>query len=136
MTADVPHVTQGTERGRSRRSRPKVPAGLSKGGSSLWRAVTADYDFRADELEVLEQACRVRDTLDRIDAALVDAPLTMLGSAGQTREHPLLSEARQQRGTFARLIAQLAIPDIGGPSVSQSRSAWGRHMARSRWGSA
>ena len=117
------------------KSRPKLPAGLAAQGRKLWRDVVARYDLRADELQVLEQACRVRDTLDRLDAALMDAPLTVPGSMGQLREHPLVSEARQQRAALARLLNQLALPDLeaGAPSRAQQRSAWGRDAARSRW---
>jgi hypothetical protein len=136
---ELPHVSRpSTPRQTTDKKRipPKPPKALGVAGSGLWRGVVAVYELRSDELEVLDQACRVRDTLDRLDQALVDAPLTMLGSAGQVREHPLLSEARQQRAAFARLLGQLALPDTEGPSVAQSRSAWGRHMARARWGSA
>jgi hypothetical protein len=58
-------------------------------------------------------------------------PLTVKGSMGQEREHPLLSEIRQQRLTLARLLKQLELPDdVAAPA---SRTAEGRALARARW---
>lgn len=116
---------------------PPRPSRLGTAGSSLWRALTADYEFRVDELVVLEAACRTADTLTLIDAALVDAPLTVPGSMGQLREHPLLAEARQQRQGLARLLRQLDIPDEGsglGAARAAARSSRGRRLASARWG--
>jgi hypothetical protein len=76
------------------------------------------------------------DTLTRLDAALAGAPLVVKGSMGQEREHPLLSEARQQRSALARLLGQLALPEEDSNQLSkvQQRSVWARQMARERWG--
>lgn len=116
---------------------PPRPSGLGTAGGRLWKAMCADFEFRVDELVVLEAACRTVDALARIDAALVDAPLTVPGSMGQLREHPLLAEARQQRQGLARLLKQLDIPDEGsgmGAARAAARSSRGRHLASARWG--
>jgi hypothetical protein len=104
----------------------------------LWRQTVDAYDLRVDERAVLENACRVTDTLARLDAALVDAPLTVAGSMGQQREHPLLSEARQQRALLGRLLAQLRLPDADdlGDLRARERSVHARRAAQSRWAQA
>lgn len=110
---------------------PKIPAphGLKKRGRKLWRDVIPAYQLRADELVLLETACRCVDLVDQLEADMADQPLTVKGSMGQLRENPLLSETRQQRALLNRTLAQLALPDD--PSVvpvNQHRAA-----AAARW---
>ncbi len=73
--------------------------GLQKGGRALWRAMWSVFDFRAEPnlLAILEQACRTRDEIDRLEVEMDDQPYTVLGSARQVQVHPLVSEARFQR---------------------------------------
>ena len=54
------------------------------------------FDFRAEPhlLAILEQACRTRDEIDRLEVGMDDQPYTVLGSARQVQVHPLVSEAR------------------------------------------
>lgn len=111
-----------------------APAGLDKPGLALWCEVLQGYGLRVDELRLLEEACRTVDVLARLVDALQDAPLTVAGSMGQMREHPLLAEARQQRIVLARLLAQLKLPEEDElHSVSSNRSTLARHAAQSRW---
>lgn len=91
--------------------------------------MTADLVLRADEMLILESACRTLDLLARLDAALESAPLTVGGSAGQEREHPLLSEVRQHRALLAAHLRQLDIRADGATDMSA-----GRALARQRWG--
>lgn len=117
---------------------PERPTGLGAAGRRLWRAVAGGYDLRPDELILLESAARTLDTLAQIEAALVGAPLTVPGSAGQLREHPLMSEARHQRAAVAALLRQLALPDSDDEIAavrSAARSRRGRELARERWSS-
>jgi hypothetical protein len=111
----------------------RAPRGLGSAGGALWRSVVGAYDLRPDELLILESAARVTDVIARLDVELDGAPLTVLGSVGQTREHPLMSEQRQQRGLLARLLGQLRLPDTQQGEASQ-RSEAGRRLARQRWG--
>lgn len=114
------------------------PPGLGARGLQLWADVAEHYDLRPDELAVLEQACRTLETIARLDEAMVDQPLVVSGSMGQAREAPLVSEARQQRATLARLLAQLKLPDqaVIADARGATRSAAARHAAQTRWGNA
>ena len=107
-----------------------VPTGLDLPGKRLWRRITASYDLREDELVLLDQACRVADTVALLEAGLKGAPLMVAGSMGQQREHPLLSEARQQRGQLARFLAQLKLPDEDAISTRSTQARW---AAQARW---
>ena len=79
---------------------------------------------------LLEQACRVADTLALLEAGMKDADLIVTGSMGQQREHPLLSEARQQRALLGRFLAQLKLPDEDGLATTSVKA---RRAAQARW---
>lgn len=105
-----------------------APQGLGKQGRKLWKDVTKAYKLRLDELILLESASRTLDLIAQLDDAMDGQPLTVKGSMGQEREHPLLSEARQQRAQLNRTLALLKLPDLGTVEVNQHRAA-----AQSRW---
>lgn len=106
-----------------------APKSLSATGKKLWRDLTGSYEFRADELETLRAACGEADLIARIEAELVDAPLTVFGSTGQLVTHPLVQELRQHRTVMASLFRSLKLPDESGVSASNQQRA----AAQSRW---
>lgn len=116
-----------------------TPGGLGPAGVKLWTDVAGVYELRPDELVILEQAYRTLTWVERMEAELATSPLTVAGSMGQTREHPLLSEARQQRALLGRQLAQLGLPDeqesTGDRTMKLARSQIGRQAARARWSS-
>ena len=88
----------------------RTPAGLQSAGRRLWRAVVDEFELEAVELVLLEKACRTADDCARLDEAVAAAPLTVEGSMGQVREHPLLAQSRQTRALLAALLKQLNLP--------------------------
>ena len=116
-------------------SKPRIPANLGTKGRKFWADTTGTYEFRPDELCILEDACRTLDLVDKIEEELETADLVTTGSMGQEVAHPLLSEVRQHRTVFARLAKQLALPDEGEApaAVAGSRSAQARDAVNSRW---
>ncbi|MFC6017225.1 hypothetical protein ACFP2T_13535 [Plantactinospora solaniradicis] len=85
-------------------------------GRRLWRQFTADgSELRPAEQVLLEEACRLADRLDRLDAMLrgdEDAwarfhSLNEDGSIVQVVINNLLSEARQQQSVLKQLLAEL-----------------------------
>jgi hypothetical protein len=116
---------------------PRAPAGLDAGGRRLWRALTTSYEWRVDEIELLEQACRARDTVDRVADAAANAPTIVEGSVGQPRPNPLLAELRAQRAAYAKLIEALQVPDPTGAAGEVSRltssQRHARKAAQARW---
>ena len=116
----------------SKPRRPSTPKGLDRTGRRLWRDVVSAYELRPDELILLDSACRTADLVVRLEAAMEGQPLTVRGSMGQEREHPLLSEARQQRSLLARLFAQLKLPDADAEPVANQQ----RDAAMARWSAA
>jgi len=64
---------------------------------------------------------------------MVGEPLVVAGSMGQMREHPLLSEVRQQRAFLNASLRQLKLPELDEAFSASQRSHAARNAARSRW---
>ena len=109
-----------------------APAKLSAKARRLWSSVTEKYDLRADELRVLEDACREVDLVERLEKALADGDLIVRGSQGQPVANPLVTEIRQHRGQLQRLLGSLKLPDEDG-RAAESRSSSARAAANARW---
>jgi hypothetical protein len=77
--------------------KPTAPAGLSKRGRRFWSTVVGSYSLRADEVELLAELCRALDELEAMRVAVAEAGVTVVGSRGQVRPNPLLSELRGTR---------------------------------------
>lgn len=111
---------------------PKAPARLTAKSRALWTKLTKEFEFRADELRVLEDCCREIDLIERMETELRDAPMVVRGSMGQPVAAPLVQEVRQHRATLARLFASLKLPDDS--SSQEQRSSQARNAAQARWG--
>lgn len=107
---------------------PKTPRNLAPKTRRFWHEITQKYELRADELRVLEDACREADLIDEMAKAARDAPRIVHGSQGQPVINPLISELRQHRVTLGSLLRQLKLPDDAGVDGSQQRQA-----AMARW---
>jgi hypothetical protein len=90
------------------------------------------YELSPGELALLGQACRVADTLERLDGELRDAPMTVEGSTGQLRPHPLLASTAEQRKVFDTLLRSMALP-MPGEKQGRVRSPQQASAARQRW---
>lgn len=110
----------------------KAPAGLGAKAKKVWSEITSVYDLRADELRILEDACREIDLIERLESELKGAELVVSGSMGQPVVSPLVQELRQHRGVLARLLTCLKLPDDEPGAGERSSSA--RTAAMARWG--
>lgn len=108
----------------------KPPTRLGTKARRMWNDITTAYELRADELRVLEDACREIDLIERMEAEQRGLPLVVKGSQGQDVAAPLVQELRQHRATLARLLLQLKLPDEGGEAA---RSSAARELAMARW---
>lgn len=108
--------------------RPPAPSDLGDAGKATWKAIWAEVsaDLELDERErlILREACATADDLARLEELL-----------GRTKERPdvvrLLSERRQQRLAYGRLLAQL---DLGGAStIVKPTSRRAANAAKVRW---
>jgi phage terminase small subunit len=113
-------------------ARRRPPAGLGESGRAFWRSVVAVYDLAPAEFVMLAQACAVTDLLARADAELAAADLTVFGSAGQPKAHPLIAATADLRRVLDVLIRGLALP-MPGETVGQRRSPVAMAAAQARW---
>jgi hypothetical protein len=112
-------------------TKPRTPALLAGNGRKFWRELTKKYDFRPDELRILQDCCAEIDLIDDLDAAQRGAERIVKGSMGQQVINPLISELRQHRATLASLLGRLNLPDEATDSVPRSVQA--RDAAHARW---
>lgn len=111
------------------RSAVRTPRGLNAAGRRLWDAGTSEFEWAQHELAMLEEACRTRDRIVELDAA-VKAGGLMIASPQGSRVHPGVGEARQQRLTLARLLATLGIPPLEDDNLPAARKVRGVYGMR------
>lgn len=117
------------------------PERLGSSGFFLWDKTVKEYELRADELILLESACREADLIAEMQREVSASAFLIEGSQGQLVTNPLLQELRQHRALYSALLGRLGLPDLekGGageglqavPSVNGQRSG-----GFSRWGKA
>lgn len=115
--------------------KPSAPRGLKPGGRSLWNAVCKTYTLRPDELRVLKDACFEVDLIDDLQRCLAKDGVISIGSMGQERAHPAVSELRQHRSVLSALLRALKLPDptSGSTQGETPTSTQARAAANSRW---
>jgi hypothetical protein len=107
------------------------PTGLGSRGRRLWRDVMAEFDLSLTEGEILGEAARTADLIERLAKQLAAEQLVVDGSRGQAVVNPLAAELRQQRELLGRLISRLALPDAD--EIDNAAAAFGRRGAAARW---
>ncbi|MDH6247246.1 hypothetical protein [Mycobacterium sp. OTB74] len=122
--------------------KPRPPGGFGVAGRRLWKAVVSDAESQGIELEsleiaFLEDACRLSDRVEALEAALADAGTFLArGVAGQVVAHPLLGEIRQTRALRAQTLARIKVtapeekPAAGVFTVGAAQQ---RAAANKRW---
>jgi hypothetical protein len=112
----------------------KPPTGLKTPGKQLWAALATKYVLTPAELEMLSQACRTADELDRLEKAVRQLPeLTVRGSTGQPKAHPLLEEVRRHRVLLERLTGALCLPDESEEVGLRPGQKHARRAIQTRW---
>ena len=107
-------------------SRPlPVPSDLKPRGRGrrFFRAVTAEFEPDPHEVELLAEAARMLDLVDRLREATADVPLEVDG-----KTHPLIVELRQVRSDLRLLLSSFAWEDGDTPNSRRARRA-----AEVRW---
>jgi hypothetical protein len=110
-----------------------TPVDLGPRGLDFWRSTVDEFDLSATEAELLTEVCRLLDECEELRQAIGRDGVTVLGSTGQVRANPCLTELRQHRLAVGRLIAQLAIPDASDKVLRTPRQARAHQGAQARW---
>ena len=101
-------------------------------GKAFWRSTLAVYDLSPVEVVMLGQACAVVDLLARADADLAAANLTVVGSIGQPKAHPLMAASSELRRVLDVLLRSLALP-MPDETTGRRRSPAASAAAQTRW---
>ena len=89
-----------------------APDGLGSAGSELWTRTIEEFtDLAVHEEQLLLQLCRTADALENLQVVLDRDGVLNTATQG-VRVHPALPELRQQRITFAKLVAALKLPTV------------------------
>jgi hypothetical protein len=107
--------------------RPTAPRDLGDAGKRVWRHIWSELQdglvLDERELLLLREACGVADDLERLDG--------MITSAEDERTVlRVLSERRQQRLAFGRLLAQIELAGEPAKTPTQRRAS---RAATVRW---
>ena len=78
-----------------------APAGLAKGGTALWSAITEAHELDATQVVQLEEACRAKDRCDLLDSMLSEG-----------MDSTLLKDANATANLMKQLLAALRLPDL------------------------
>lgn len=111
---------------------PRPPAGLSTGGRSLWRAISKDFELDSMQRVQLEEACRAKDRLDKLDLVLrgeVETWVEVLGDEDHTtcrlNVAGALGKANDTANLMKQLLAALRLPDVESGKRPQQRGPRG-----------
>lgn len=111
----------------------RLPTGLSAGGRRLWAGITADHaDLDPTQLVQLEEACRAKDRLDKLDELLrgdVDVWASVMHNT-RTEDYELkidaaLTQANATANLMKQLLAALRLPDAATGKRPQYRGPRG-----------
>jgi predicted nucleic acid-binding Zn-ribbon protein len=110
-----------------------APAGLRSGGKSLWDAITTAHpDLDAPQRAQLEEACRAKDRLDKLDRVLrgdvdswSEAVYREADDRYELKIDAALSKANETANLMKQLLAALRLPDAATGKRPQFRGARG-----------
>jgi hypothetical protein len=110
----------------------KAPSTLGPGGQTLWKSIDDEHDLNATQYVQLEEACRAKDRLDRLDEILrgdVDTWARLVHDI-RTEDYELkidaaLASANTTANLMKQLIAALRLPDEATGKKPQRRGPRG-----------
>ena len=112
----------------------RAPRGLGSRGRTAWKAVTARFEFRPDEAELLREWCRTLDVIEDLRLELAGQPYLVPTPRDGIKINPLVTEQRQQRKLARELAAQLKLPDSDAAFGVPGTGPWDRRSHRRRAG--
>lgn len=108
----------------------EIPEGLGERAAALWTGTVTGNRLEAGELVLLEEACRLVDQIDVMQAALDEQGPVTKGSRGQLVASPLIREMRSNRLAVSRILRQLmAAAPVAEGDVRLTPSERGRRAA-------
>mgnify|MGYP007005129818 CR=1 FL=1 len=113
-----------------------APTGLAAGGKRLWDAITEAHELDPAQVVQLEEACRAKDRLDKLDKILRgDAESWMqLVHDARTEDYEIkidaaLAQANATANLMKQLLAAMRLPDQATGKRPQVRAARGAYKS-------
>lgn len=107
-------------------------ATLGPVGKRFVKAMEEELVFTSRERQLLIEAARTVEELDRLYAALADEPVVVPDRFGIPHAHPLLVEVRAHRARLAALLGALDVNDEGAKEIPNI-SEMARAAVKKRW---
>jgi hypothetical protein len=90
------------------------PAGLGERGAELWKEAVETWRLSPAHLVLLEEACRITDRLDVLNAIILRGSAQVNTNEGELPDiQGVLAETRQQAGALRMLIAEIRQGQVG-----------------------
>ena len=86
---------------------PPVPDGLGAEATSLWNAISRDYELGAHHAVLLTQALKALDRALMAEEALAEHGQTLEDRFGQVRVRPEVKVANDSTALFTRIMVAL-----------------------------
>jgi len=109
-----------------------APKSLGTGGKNLWKSIEDAHELDASQLVQLEEACRAKDRLDKLNELLCGDVETWayIVHKARTEDYELkidnaLSSANTTANLLKQLLAALRLPDAASGKKPQYRGARG-----------
>lgn len=109
-----------------------APVSLRDGGRALWDGIAGSFKLMPEQLVQLEEACRAKDRLDKLDALLsgdtavwAEVEVDYDGKPVSLRIDSALAQANTTANLLKQLLAALRLPDEEGrrPQFRGARGA-------------
>jgi len=110
-----------------------MPHGLGRRGASFLRWAGRSFELDPPHRALVVEAARMMDLLDALAVQVERDGLTVAGSTGQPRPHPLLAEQRSTALALSRLLDALGLDPPEEEAPESRTSARARHAALVRW---
>ena len=108
------------------------PESLGAGGQALWHGIADSFELMPEQLVQLEEACRAKDRLDKLDRVLrgdadvwTSIACDYEGTPISLNVAPALTQANATANLLKQLLAALRLPDEEGrrPQYRGARGA-------------
>jgi hypothetical protein len=115
----------------------RTPTGLGAAGRKLWTAIVSVHNLDPMQLVQLEEACRAKDRLDKLDSILrgdADMWCQLILDVNTERTFDVrvtavLAQANATANLFKQLLAALRLPDAAGKRPQARGGARGAYVA-------
>jgi hypothetical protein len=112
-----------------------APTGLGAAGRTLWAEITAEHELDPMQRVTLEEACRAKDRLDKLNEILrgeADVWCHLVEDANEPATYTLkvsaaLTQSNATANLMKQLLAALRLPDAAGKRPQQRGGARGSY---------